>query len=200
MTISPPSIRVGSRPARRSREYLRVYRCLMVLSSIAPLFVLWGISGIDLFPWWCVAIPAFSLAVLPTIGLFAREKIAVRDGDTAVLTIGTSEDRRGDIIAYLLALLLPFYREAIDSWPEFVAMAVALIVIVFLFYRLNFHYINLVFAIRGYRVFMVHPPPGDSDYGSVQSVTLITQRGGLRPNDKIVAYRISDTVYIEKLS
>ena len=172
----------------------------MVLSSIAPLFILWGIRGIDLLPWWCVALAAFSLAILPTVGLIAREAIAVRDGDTAVLAIGAAEDRRGDIIAYLLALLLPFYRDAIDSWREFGAMAAALVVIVVLFYRLSYHYINLLFAIRGYRVFMVHPPLGDSDYGSVQSFTLITQRGGLRPNDKILAYRLSDTVYIEKPS
>lgn len=172
----------------------------MVLSSIAPLFFLWGISGIDLFRWWCVALVAFPLAILPTICLWAREAIAVRDGDTAVLTIGTAEDRRGDIIAYLLALLLPFYRDSIDSGREFGAMVAALIMIIILFYRLNYHYINLLFAIRGYRVFMVHPPLSDSDYGSVQSITLITQRGGLRPNDKIVAYRISDTVYIERAS
>ena len=55
-------------------------------------------------------------------------------------------------------MLLPFYSEDIGTWRDLGATLAALAFIVFLFWHLNLHYMNLLFAVRGLRVFTVYPP------------------------------------------
>jgi hypothetical protein len=59
------------------------------------------------------------------------------------------------------------------------------------------HYMNLLFAIQGYRVFTVTPNPADTVGGKAPFVVL-TRRICLNEGEKIEAYRLSDTVFIEK--
>ena len=79
-------------------------------------------------------------------------------------------------------------------------MAVALAFIIFLFWHLNYHYMNISFAIKGYRVLEMHTPDTANRYSGRQSWVLITRR----TSDKVVAaqtvraYRVSDSVYMEK--
>ena len=73
-------------------------------------------------------------------------------------------------------MLLPFYTQnAIDSCREFFALILALSFIIFLFWHLNFYYMNILFAIRGFHVFTVHPPPQDNQYANPDSYILITR-------------------------
>jgi hypothetical protein len=57
---------------------------------------------------------------------------------------------RDHISVYLFAMLLPFYSEAIDTWRDLGATFAARAFIVFLFWHLNLHYMNLLF--RGARL------------------------------------------------
>lgn len=180
------------------REGLKLLRLLMVLSSIAPLFILWAIRGIELLPDVYFVAGCVVLATVPTMLLLLRERVAKQQNDTRTLVIGSVEDDRGHVLVYLFAMLLPFYRQDVDTCREFLALLAALCFIVFLFWHLNFHYMNILFALRRYRVLTVHPPETTNEYASLDSFTLLTRRRSIPANEQVVAYRLTDTLYMEK--
>ena len=57
---------------------------------------------------------------------------------------------------------------------------------------------NIIFALRGYRVLNVQSPDGSSEYPSMVNFALITRRSNVRLDETLVAYRLSNTVYLEK--
>ena len=69
--------------------------------------------------------------------------------------------------------------------------------IVFLFWHLNLHYMNVFFALFNYRVFTISSPQDGNPHTGREPFVLITRRRHLSPDDRIVAYRLSDTVYLE---
>jgi len=73
----------------------------------------------------------------------------------------------------------------------------ALSFIVFLFWHLNLHYMNLMFAAKGYRVFTIYPPADDNQLSGRLSQVLITKRVAISPGERLSVYRLSDTVYFE---
>lgn len=182
--------------SRTYREGLRAARLLMVLSSISPLFILWAIRGNSLIPDRWFAIFCAVMVVVPNGFLWLRIHTAKKQADKRELTVGRADDHRDHILVYLFAMLLPFYSEAIETWRDLGATFAALAFIVFLFWHLNLHYMNLVFAALGFRVFTVYPPAGNP-LTCKTSQALITRRVSLVAGERIVAYRLSDTVYLE---
>ena len=186
-----------NRPASTHREGLKAARLLMVLSSISPIFILWAIRGNSLIPdRWFVGICAL-MVVVPNAFLWLRIWTAKKQADKRDLTVGTAEDHRGHIIVYLFAMLLPFYSEDLGSWRDLGATFAALGFIVFLFWHLNLHYMNLLFAALGYRVFTVYPPADGNTLTGKTRHAVITRRVSLAPGENLIAYRLSDTVYLE---
>lgn len=168
----------------------------MVLSSISPLFILWGIRGNPLIPdAWFIGFCAF-MVMGPNAFLWLRIRIARKQEDKRELTVGTADDHRDHILVYLFAMLLPFYSEDLGTWRDLSATVAALAFIVFLFWHLNLHYMNLIFAARHLRVFTICPPTGNALSGKSR-YALITRRVSLAPGERITAYRLSDTVYLE---
>ena len=100
-------------------------------------------------------------------------------------------------MVYLIATLLPFYTADLESYREFGATVLALAFILFLFWHLNMHYMNLLFALQGYRVFTVTPDSQDVHGGNAPFV-ILAKRTALVEGQKINAYRLSNTVFIEK--
>lgn len=183
--------------SRRHSEGLKAARLLMVLSSISPLFILWAIRGNSLIPdGWFIAFSAL-MVVVPNAFLWLRIRTAKKQADKRELTVGTADDHRDHILVYLFAMLLPFYSEAIGSWRDLSATLAALAFIVFLFWHLNLHYMNLAFAALGYRVFTVSPPADGNPLTGRTRQAVITRRVSLAPGDQLIAYRLSDTVYLE---
>jgi hypothetical protein len=84
----------------------------------------------------------------------------------------------------------------LDTWRYFASSLAALAFIVFLFWHLNLHYMNLLFAALGYRVFTVYPPDDNNPLSGKGSLALITRRVTLSAGERLVAYRLSDTVYL----
>ena len=179
-------------------EGMKFARLVMVLSSMAPLFFLWSIRGTSLIPDEYFVTACLLMAIVPSGFLLLREVLAKRQNDTRSLVIGRTEDHRGHILVYLFAILLPFYRQDLDGWRDFFALVAALVFIVFLFWHLNYHYMNVIFAVRGYRVLNVKSPDGNSQQSSMEDFVVITRRSTIRPHDRILAYRLSNTVYLEK--
>jgi hypothetical protein len=178
-------------------EGLKIARLLMVLSSVSPLFVLWAIRGSKLLPDRYLLTFCALMIILPNLFLWVRIRTAKKLQEKRELVIGSAEDHRDHLLVYLFAMLLPFYPIDTGTWRDFVALLSALGFVVFLFWHLNLHYMNLIFAIAGYRVFTVTPPEDTNPLSGRTSQVLITPRVALAPGERIVAYRLSDTVYFE---
>jgi len=168
----------------------------MVLSSISPLFILWGIRGSKAIPDVYFIPFCAVMVVVPNLILFLRLKTAKRLQETRELVIGTAEDHRGHLLVYLFAMLLPLYATDIGDPRDMAAALAAVAFIIVLFYRLNLHYMNIVFAAMSYHVFTVQPPADAPIKGKV-SIVLVTRRPAVVRGDRVIAYRISDTVYME---
>ena len=179
------------------RERLGVARLLMVLSSLAPLFMLMGIRGNSIIPEVIFAGVCAGLAAVPTLYLLWRIRTAYKTKDVRDMMTGRVEDHRNHVLIYLFATLLPFYREDIASCRDLAAMGVALAFIVFLFWRLNLHYMNLFFALFGFQIFTVDPPEDTNPKSGKEGFILITRRKQLSTNERVAAYRLSNTVYLE---
>lgn len=94
-------------------------------------------------------------------------------------------------------MLLPFYAADLDSWRDMATALVALTFIIFLFWHLNLHYMNILFAAFGYHVFTIYPATETSPLSGNDSLVLITKRVTIPDGEKINAYRMSNTVYFE---
>ncbi|OQC67327.1 MAG: hypothetical protein BWX48_00843 [Verrucomicrobia bacterium ADurb.Bin006] len=183
--------------ANTHSEGLKAARLMMVFSSISPLFILWAIRGNSLIP-DCYFVGGCALMVIaPNAFLWMRIRIARKQNDKRTLTVGIADDHRDHILVYLFAMLLPFYSEDISTWRDLGATLAALAFIVFLFWHLNLHYMNLVFALRGLRIFTVYPPSDGNPLTAKTRQALITRRVSLATGEQLVAYRLSDTVYLE---
>ncbi|HLZ11040.1 MAG TPA: hypothetical protein VKP58_00510 [Candidatus Acidoferrum sp.] len=169
----------------------------MVLSSISPLFVLWAIRGSKLVPDSYLLSFCALMVALPNLFLWLRIQAAKKHHVKSELVVGSAEDHRDHLLVYLFAMLLPFYPIDTGSWRDFAALISALAFVVFLFWHLNLHYMNIIFAIRGYRVFTILPPKDDNPLSGRISLVLITPRTSVLSGDRIIAYRLSDTVYFE---
>lgn len=179
------------------KEGFQFLRLIMVLSSMAPLFVLWAVRGSGKVPdVWFLPF-CLSLAIFPSLVLIWRLRVARKSQDCQTKKIYKADDHRDHILVYLFAMLLPFYTVSLGEWREFAATALALVFVLFLFWHLNMHYMNLIFAARGYHVFTVTPDP-DDHLGSQVPFVILTKRLSLREGEQIETHRLSDTVFIEK--
>lgn len=181
------------------REGLGLTRLMMVLSSFSPLFILWAIRGNSFFPTQWFIIGCAIMILIPNSFLSLRLRIAKKNHDKRSIKIGTADDHRDHILVYLFAMLLPFYSEDLDTPRNLIATIAALAFIVFLFWHLNLHYMNLAFALQGYRVFTAYPPPDENPLTGKDPVVVITRRVSFAPNAEISVYRLSDTVYLESI-
>lgn len=184
--------------AYSSDEGLKTTRLMMVLSSISPLFILWAIRGNKVMPSLYFTGGCLALIVLPNGILWLRIRAARTQNDLREVAIGRAEDHRDHLLVYLIAILLPFYSANLGTTREFVAAIIAICFIVFLFWNMNLHYMNLVFAALGYRVFTVYPPVDSNSRSGKGSLVVITKRAILESGDRIIAFRLSNTVLLEK--
>ena len=173
-------------------------RLVFVLSSIAPLFILWAVKGISLIsdPWFLSACSL--LALLPTLFVILRERRARVQRHVRQITVDSLEDQRNHILVYLFAILLPFYRQDVSGWRDLSALITALVFVVFLFWHLNLHYVNIVFAIRGYHTFTIYPSETTTKYARREGYVLMTRRSNLAMGESIVALRLSHDLYLEE--
>ena len=182
---------------RNHGEGLRIARLLMVLSSVSPLFILWALRGTALIPDAYFLTFCALMVVVPNVFLWLRISTAKRNRESRELVVGTAEDHREHLLVYLFAMLLPFYADTLATWRALAAAWAALGFVVFLFWHLNLHYMNVVFAVLGYRVFTLYPLLDGNPLSGRVSYVLITRRVSLPAGEHITAYRISDTVYFE---
>src|SRR4051794_6712330 len=94
---------------RKANRGLPVARLLMVVSSLAPLFLLWAIRGAESVSdaYWIAS--CLSLAIIPNLVLFWRWRVARRRNDRRVIIVSQARDQSEHLLIYLFAMLLPLY-------------------------------------------------------------------------------------------
>jgi hypothetical protein len=118
--------------------------------------------------------------------------IVRRREDKKTITIETADDPRDHLLVYLFAMLIPLFESNIGSARDSAATIVALLLVIFLFWHLHLHYMNVLFAIFGYRVFTVRDADG------THVLVLLSKRTVLPRGTQLQAYRLSNTVFIER--
>lgn len=181
----------------KPKEGLQVARLFMVLSSFSPLFILWAIRGNDLISDQVFVLFCMAMVVIPTLFLYLNILSAKKCKLFVPLCVGKAEDHRDHLLVYLFAMLLPFYGENIDTWRDMSAVLVALGFIVFLFWHLNLHYMNILLAIFGYHVFTIYSQEDGNPISGRRGLVLITKRTEVNEGDSFTALRISNTVFFE---
>lgn len=182
----------------RRREPEGFPRLVMVLAGMAPLFILWAIRGVQSIPDSYLIPACLALALLPNLYLWLRIDMSRRKGLKTVLAISRADDHRQHLLAYLFAMLLPLYDANLGDWRALGAVIVAFLFVLFLFWHLNLHYMNVFLAIAGYRVYTIQPPAGSGDGRIVpEPFVLITRRPFVNDGDEISALYISRTLYFE---
>lgn len=172
-------------------------RLILVLGSLAPLFLLWAIRGNNIVSDSLLIPACLAIAFIPNLIMVARRNAAIRAKSTREIVVGRAEDHREHLIVYIFAILLPLYGIAPESWRDLAATGAVLLLIVFIFWHLNLHYMNLIFAFMNYRVFTIYPNDDGNPYSGQETFALITRRVHIKSDDRIVAYRLSDTVFWE---
>lgn len=180
------------------REGLAVTRLMMVLSSMSPLFLLWAIRGCPLFSTVTFTSLCLLAVLVPNFFLYHRIQIAKQRNDLRIIKVTEADDHREHLLVYLFAMLLPFYPAELGEWRDFFATLGAFMFIVFLFWHLNMHYMNLLFALFNYRVFTISPAQTDSQHEMDDAIVLLTKRKKLSPGMTLGAYRLSATVCFEE--
>ena len=181
----------------QQNESLGFIRVMMVLSSFSPLFILWALRGnkevSDLY-----LIPTCALfVIIPNLFLWRRITVAKKNNDRRTINVGAADDHKDHILVYLFATLLPFYSVGIESIRDVWTTVVALFFVLFLFLHLNLHYMNIIFAIMGYRIFTICPPDDNNSASGKVPQVLITKRAIVSKGDTVIAYRLSNTVFLE---
>lgn len=176
-------------------QSLFIARLLIVMGSMAPLFFLWLFKDPD-----TIVLPYFrtilaSLILIPNIILCLRIIYSIKDKESSPITIMSSDNQKDHLLTYLFALLIPFYQADFSNYYGIISSFLVVLLLVFLFLHLNLHYVNILFAIFGYRVYTI--TPNEKLNRSADSVVLLTKRVRLNIDDRITAFRISDTVFIE---
>ena len=179
------------------REGLGAARFLMVLSSFSPLFILWAIRGTPLIRDRTFVLLCIVMVIVPNLFFWWRVVVVKKENNRQLIIVGSAEDRRDHVLVYLFAMLLPFYSEDLGDWRVAASTLVALAIMIVLFWHLDLHYTNLIFAILGYRVFTIHPAADGNQFTGKRRTVVITRRAHLSSGDQLFAVPVSHAVFLE---
>jgi hypothetical protein len=170
------------------REGLKLVRLSMVISSLSPLFILLAVSARDndALIGFCAA-----MIVVSNLFLWLRIHTSRRHHDKHPISVGKVSDNRSAVAAYLIAILMPVYS------TDLRVTLVALAIVVGLFWYIDFYYVHPSLMLFGYRIFTVDPVDDGNPIASSAGRVLITKRRHPRANDDVIAYRLSNSVYLE---
>lgn len=166
---------------------------MLVLSAFSPVFVLWAIRGPAGISEWLLWLGVGVFAVLPNAVIFWRYRLALKRKDKRGIHVTKADDSREHLLIYLFAMLMPLYDANMACWRDTAALIAAFSLVVFIFWHLDLNYLNLLFALIGYRLYVL---PAESGAHS-RRIILFSRRHELPPATDLTAYRISDTIYIE---
>ena len=174
----------------KETEGLPLVKIMMLLSSMAPLFILLGVRGLghlitDLYLWFSI----FILVFIPYFIIRLRIHRAKKSNDSYIIDTSNCRNNREYLFTYLLTVLLPLYSVAVNNNRELYAMIIAISFVIFVLWNMNLHFINLLFAFQGFRVYTIE---------SFHTSILLSKRTTIPSELKeLKVYRLSNSVFIE---
>lgn len=179
-------------------EPLRFLRFLFVMASFSPLVILWGVRGVNILSEFSLWISVALFVLIPNAVIWLRWRIVKHENLTAQAEILEATDHREHLVVYLLAVLLAMYGATVTSMRELLAVVLTLVLIVVLFWFSNLHYLNIFFAMLGYRTFTVTQRVRDGTSRKSSKIVLLTRRNCIEVGDNITCYRLSHDVFVDK--
>ncbi|MBV6503918.1 MAG: hypothetical protein AKCLJLPJ_02012 [Fimbriimonadales bacterium] len=179
-----------------------IMRFLYTLGSLAPIFIALAIQGEPivnnrpLFTGWAYLVTLGVLAILPTALLALRWRYATNHADHRMVSIGKATSSKDYLLVYLLAVLTPTYSSSFTSLRDWMASAFILVVIIILFWHFDLYHMNILFAMCGYRTFVVQAH-GDNPLTCRRPIIVLSKRTYL-VESQLPCIRLSDSVYIER--
>lgn len=177
-------------------------RFVLVWSSLSPVFLLWAIRGVESVPdkiWVPACILMFLLPTLLLVMFFRRAK---RHQNDKTITVHSAKDQREHLLTYLFAMLIPLFDANLGGYRDLTAIFVALLFVLFLFWHMRLHYMNLFFAMWGYRIFTVEAVSGTetSEGASLNLVTyaVLSKRHNLVPGKPLTGWRLGGNVIVDQ--
>lgn len=177
-------------------------RFVLVWSSLSPVFLLWSIRGVDAINDYVWVPACLVLFALPTVILYFIFYRARKSENVKTIYVASSRDQREHLLTYLFAMLIPLFDVNLGGARDIVAVAFALAFVMFLFWHMRLHYMNLLFAIWGYRIYTVEAKAsaGDQDRDKPRLVTfaVVSRRNSLPENSMLTGYRLGGNVLVDK--
>jgi len=143
---------------------LKSLRFLMLISSLAPVFILLAIKGSNFtnenwnkcFFYTLIVIVFLSFAPLILRYFLAKDEIVNKrvTGDI----IPCSQEYSG----YILSIALPLCQNSVANLRELSFLVSLLVFIFMIFYMFNLYYLNILFYMLGYRLYKVIPSKSHS--------------------------------------
>ncbi|MBX5030191.1 hypothetical protein [Rhizobium lentis] len=181
-------------------EGLGLVRFILVWSSLSPVFLLWAVRGVDAIGdriWIPVCLALF---VLPTFLLCIFLKISRYYHNLKTITVVTSKDQREHLLTYLFAMLIPLFDANLDERRDIASIFIAFIFVAFLFWHMRLHYMNLIFAIAGYRIYTVEVKlsAGSGVADQLATYAVISRRHYLPEQSPLSGYRLGGNVLVDE--
>jgi len=99
-------------------------------------------------------------------------------------------------------MLIPLFDANLEGGRDLLAVTVALLFVMFLFWHMRLHYMNLLFALFGYRIFTVEArigtKPTDRETGRLATYAVISKRHYISDNENLTGYRLGGNVLVDK--
>ena len=192
---------MSRRPAKLGGDGLSLVRLALVVSALSPVFLLWAIRGVSAVK-DCIWIPCCLGLFLISNGLvgaiWAR---ALRSKNQKTLTVCKSSEQRDYLITYLLAVTIPIYQNDISSVRGIFAAGLIFLFVVYVFWWVKLGYINIIFALLGFRVHTLDSTaPGDG--GGPPRITtyvFISRREHIPPGSVVTGLRLGGDVLLESV-
>jgi hypothetical protein len=164
-------------------------------------FLLWSIRGVDAVN-DAVWIPTcLVLFVLPTAILYWTFHRARKSKNVKTIDVISAHDQREHLLTYLFAMLIPLFDVNLGGVRDIFAVAFAFMFVMFLFWHMHLHYMNIIFAILGYRIYTVEVKIGtkgsDREQPRLKTFAVISRRHHLPEGSALTGYRLGGNVLVD---
>lgn len=174
---------------------LTLFRGMMILGSLSPVFLVWAIVGMEKIPDKFFIPLCLLMVTVPHFFILRRISVALKTGSKKEITIETAKDAREHLLTYFLPLALPVMAATtFSSWRGFSATLFLFLIMAFASWHLRVFYVNVFFAVFGYRIFRITQPPNPRSH-SIDERILISKHPQLDKGTKLIAVNLGGNVY-----
>jgi len=172
----------------KQKEGVPVIRLMLIVSSLAPLFIMLSFRGAsNVIPDSTLWIVTASVLIIPSFLILIRIISAQKKHEIYELQTSETTQNKEYLFTYLFTILLPLYSLSITTMRELLAVFSAILFVILVLWNMNLHYVNILFALFGYKIYTLK---------SDESKLLISSKLYIN-SDITKAHRISNSVYIE---